>query len=551
MTTALAVALALLLPTLVGISHGPAAGLYGQLLALALWGGVMLVTPRTFRPGLGLALLLAALALLLLGVVRAAWAGNPGVAVEPLIVLLAAAELLALGACGERDALVRGLAWGCLAVGLAASLIAIVQVLIPGWADGHWIVATSMPGRAIGNMRQPNHLATWLLLAMVALTWLAQQRHWPWWVTALGLQLLVFALVLTGSRAGLFVGLPLLALWAALGRGLERRSRWLLLATLLMAALAWGLLHAWAAAGHGQFAAEQRLDQEGAGSPKRLQILLNAWQLLLQNPWGGVGWGSFNRAWTLSVFPDRPAAFFDHTHNLPMQLLVELGWLHGGIIVLLLVVATALLLRRWWRLTDAAAPLALVAPMLIVLGFHSLLEYPLWHPYFLLPAALMAGLAVGQSEPAASARWPARLPTLIGLLALLVTVLALISYQRVAAVFAPASDGTPLLLRLDEAVRDPIYGFHGDYAAAVTIEPGEQAAAAAARAARHFIDARLLKAWATSLQVLGEVDKARYLSARIAEFGPTHSAEWRAECAQADKAWRCQLPTETHHWRDF
>ena len=39
----------------------------------------------------------------------------------------------------------------------------------------------------------------------------------------------------------------------------------------------------------------------------------------------GVGFGEFNLAWTLSEFPSRPTAFFDHTHNLPLQLLVGAG----------------------------------------------------------------------------------------------------------------------------------------------------------------------------------------------------------------------------------
>jgi hypothetical protein len=33
-----------------------------------------------------------------------------------------------------------------------------------------------------------------------------------------------------------------------------------------------------------------------------------------------VGYGEFNLAWTLTPFPGRPIAFFDHTHNLPLQL---------------------------------------------------------------------------------------------------------------------------------------------------------------------------------------------------------------------------------------
>ncbi|MDG4869776.1 O-antigen ligase family protein, partial [Guyparkeria sp. 1SP6A2] len=75
---------------------------------------------------------------------------------------------------------------------------------------------------------------------------------------------------------------------------------------------------------------------EGAGSPSRLAILDNAWALTLANPWLGVGWGEFNFAWSLTPFPDRPVAFFDHTHNLPSQLAVELGLPWAGAVLLLM-----------------------------------------------------------------------------------------------------------------------------------------------------------------------------------------------------------------------
>jgi O-antigen ligase len=41
--------------------------------------------------------------------------------------------------------------------------------------------------------------------------------------------------------------------------------------------------------------------------------------LIAQHPWLGVGFGEFNFVWTLTPFPDRPVAFFDHAHNLMLQ----------------------------------------------------------------------------------------------------------------------------------------------------------------------------------------------------------------------------------------
>jgi sugar phosphate isomerase/epimerase len=53
---------------------------------------------------------------------------------------------------------------------------------------------------------------------------------------------------------------------------------------------------------------------------------------------------------------------------------------------------------------------------------------------------------------------------------------------------------------------------------------------------------------------LGEVDKARWLAARIREFRTPGSDEFLAPCArpaEAAQAFQCQPPRRTYHWREF
>ena len=74
------------------------------------------------------------------------------------------------------------------------------------------------------------------------------------------------------------------------------------------------------------FGGETRLSGSGPTSRARASRSgANTLALIAQHPWLGVGFGEFNFAWTLTPFPDRPIAFFDHTHNLLLQLGVELG----------------------------------------------------------------------------------------------------------------------------------------------------------------------------------------------------------------------------------
>lgn len=546
--TLAAIATAVLLPTLLAYNQTPAATLYNQLLALSAWGGVLWLA----RPAGGLRLAAGPALLALAGL---AWAmvaaGGLGTALPALALVVAAAAVFALAAAASPAQQARwgeGLAWGCVLVGLAGVAIGAVQVFAPQWTDGQWIARSGFVGRAVGNVRQPNHLATLLLMAAVGLVWLAQRRDWPVLPVGLGMGLLVGGVVLSASRTGLWFGVPLLLLWGLLDRSLARRWRWLLLATPLLAALAWAGMQAWAASGLGVFGAAQRLDQEGAGSPSRVKILLNAWQLLLQNP-GGVGYGAFNRAWTLSEFPDRPTAFFDHTHNLPLQFLVELGWLGGGLLLALLLAALAVAALAAWRAPTASAAAQRAAlVMVLIVAVHSMLEYPLWYAYFLLPTAMALGLAMPR---AAGRSLPWTWAQALGILLIAGSAFALWEYRQLVAIYAPAARDAPLAARIEAGQRTLLFSRHADYAAATALGANAAALAAAQRTGWQLIDARLLMAWARSLHAVGETDKARYLVARLREFRSRDGDAWLATCDTQPTEWYCAPPAGRYGWRDF
>jgi O-antigen ligase len=104
--------------------------------------------------------------------------------------------------------------------------------------------------------------------------------------------------------------------WGLLDKRLSRRSRALLIASPLAFALLWGALAAWAHHSQHVFGGDAQL-AKGDISASRFAIWSNTLSLIARHPWLGVGWGEFNLAWSLTPFPGRPVAFFDHTHNLP------------------------------------------------------------------------------------------------------------------------------------------------------------------------------------------------------------------------------------------
>jgi hypothetical protein len=370
--------------------------------------------------------------------------------------------------------------------------------------------------------------------------------------------LLVFAVVLTASRTG-GVGVLLLALWGLLDRRLAAPTRWLLLAAPVLYALSWLGMSAWADVAAATFGGEQRL-HEGDLSASRFAIWSNTLALIRAQPWLGVGFGEFNFAWSLTPFPGRPTAFFDHTHNLPLQLAVELGLPLAAAVMALLLWALWLAWRRAARAdveTSAAGRFAVL--LLLMIGLHSMLEYPLWYSYFLLPAACGWGFALGipapDDTPSRSAMGARPSPALViaGLLVVLGAAASVADYTRVVAIFSSAQGAPPLEQRIAEGQRSVFFAHHAHYAAATVTDQPATALASFDQASHYLLDTRLMMAWARALSDAGDADKARHLAARLREFRNLQSDEFFAECAAAPRPppFQCTAPTKALGWRDF
>ena len=589
--------LATTVPTLLAYNLAPSATLFNQAAALIGWAGVAIVLvawqsmPAPWRsPSAGLMSLLAALAVsLLLSCAAPRMDALPtSLAFSNAGVTLAAVLIALLAAAVQRDGrgpqAFRALCIGLVVASFASSIVGLVQVYAPSLADGNWIAKTSFEGRAVGNMRQPNHLSSLLLWGIIAAAWLgedaddeesARRRRLVVWGLAL---LFVFAVVLSASRTGA-IGTGVLTVWALLDRRLSRPTRRLLGLMPLFYLAFWLGNSAWADYTHHVFGGESRFSTAGDISSSRYAIWRNTIELIKMHPWSGVGFGEFNFAWTLTPFPDRPVAFFDHTHNLPLQLIVEMGIPLGLLVLGLLLVALYGALRNVMPQPDrdpSLPPQAPTAAFMIVLmiGLHSLLEYPLWYAYFLLPTAFAWGLCLGDprrrrkagsatAAPTASVAasttapspWRIR-PLLVGsLLMLFGGVFVLYDYMKVAVIFSVSESAPPLSQRIAEGRRSVFFAHHADYAAATIAEHPSQVMVAFKRAPHYLLDARLMMAWAKALNEAGETDKARYVAQRLKEFRNEQAAEFFAPCnepvPQADKPFQCQQPTRALSYEDF
>jgi O-antigen ligase len=561
---------AALLPGLIAFNLSPSPTLLNQVAALGLWGWVLAAHASACRRELSTAAVLAAAlvaALLPVAVpamLSSARGSLPWTISLPSAGLIVFAAALALGAAALQPtpALLRTFFAAWVVAGMLSSAIAAVQVFAPLWPDGDWIARSGMAGRAVGNLRQPNHLATLLLWSAVAIVPLVEVgvlgRTPARRAAAVALMaFVVLGITLSGSRTGL-IGIAALTLWGLLDRRLSGFARSLLLATPLMCAASWALT-AWWAASHGTHAIGAATRVGEGLSTSRYAIWRDTLELIRAQPWLGVGFGEFNFAWTLTPLPQRPTEFFDHTHNLPLQFAVEFGLP----LALLILGLLALALWQAWRRSVAVPGAAGAAyraafVMVFLMALHSQLEYPLWYAHFLLPTALIWGLCLGAGEPApavaAASTRPARWPVAVGAGMLVAAVVVLVDFYRVVVIFAPPAAAAPLDDRIAAGQRSWFFAHHADYAAATTAERPADVMVAFERAPHHLLDTRLMIAWAEALAQSGDVDRARHLVARLREFHHPGADAFFAPCkeaAPAPRPFQCDPPSRVYSWRDF
>lgn len=288
-----------------------------------------------------------------------------------------------------------------VAVALAAVLSATVGLM--QWLSvqdllGMYGSQTDPGDRAMGNLGQPNHLASLLLVgAMVFL--LAYERGQLRRLalfTALGFLTLV--LLLTDSRAGL---VSLLAIAIFLGaKGAQGHVR-----VRPFAAIAWvgmflacrplvPLVHEALLIGGGR----------GIGlTDHRARVLIwkQIWEGIQHAPWFGYGWNQTPTAHAAGAIAHPGTETLSHAHSVVLDLMawngIPLGLLLCGLCAWWLV-------TRAWRVREARGIYAMAA--LIPLTVHSLVEYPFAYGYFLVPAGLLVGMVEASIPGAATVRLP-------------------------------------------------------------------------------------------------------------------------------------------------
>lgn len=402
----------------------------------------------------------------LAGVVALAWLG-PGTELLSKTALLAAAAaaavLFGMGrTASQRPDLLRAM--------VSATVLAMVFHSFAAWLQFfdleralYPLVNLNPSPRAIGNLRQSNHLGTFAVLGLVG-TWWRHRRGLDDTAVSAFLALLAYScVVLSGSRTAV-LEVVAVAICLALWRGPRSRLEWLvfLAGPLWVWAMDHGLQGLSALLTH-DF---QALKARNIGTFSiRWTHWGEAWQLALNHPVLGVGWGELGRARFLELPLQQHQVNTLNAHNLVLHALAEMG-LVGGTLCLAPIFWVLWRLRPWAR--DLPAPHQ-ANPVdfrwgwlvLVAVGLHSLTEYPLWYMPFIIPTAFVFGLLMaGLPQPARGGTdTPGTVSgRSVGALSaglVLATGLALLDYRHVSTAYGPGGRSLPdqtLALRIQDTV---------------------------------------------------------------------------------------------------
>ncbi len=308
--------------------------------------------------------------------------------------LLWAIGLVVLGGLFRRELglerVVSTLAWFLLAGALASAVI--------GWAqhiESDALVRLMMPrspDRVWANLGQANQLADYLTLGVASTAYLHATERLPLRWAAPAVVALSYVLSLTGSRTA-WVYLPaLIILSAVFWRSDHSRAnrRLLVFCTLALAAcivLPWVDIQ-WLEPNLPT--AASRLRSSEITAEERPRIWKAALLMFLDSPLLGVGFRQFGwHHFELNGHMPEPRmlGFTDHAHNLLLHVLAEFGLVGLALLAVFAALWIGALMRQqrtpahWWVWATA-----------VVLGVHSMLEYPLWYTFFLGVAAVVLGL---------------------------------------------------------------------------------------------------------------------------------------------------------------
>ena len=430
-------------------------------------------------------------------------------------------------------------AW--LLAALVSSALAVLQYLDMAREMTPW-VNQPRTGDAFANLRQRNQFASLTSIGLVALLGLVAiahnifKRHMA--MAWCALALLAAGLACSVSRTGAVQWLLVVALvvaWAWKDRKQIHPVLIHLSIGALLLVVLWSLVLPWIAFQlNGVMGASLLLrvagqTQDYAACGGRRVLWGNALQMLAQHPWQGWGLGETDFAhFSTDYQGERFCDLLDNAHNLPLHLAIEFG--------LPFALACCVFAAHWiYKQGKSRTPTNaqhLAFALLLVVGLHSMLEYPLWYGPFQITLGLALGLLargtqVRSEEVIADSNTHQQLPSMLICSALFLACLyAAWDYNRVAQIYRqPEMRDTAYRHNpMQAASQSWLFKNQVDFARlmtqSVTQENAQETYDLAMRALHYSPESRVVERALESLRLLGKDPEIEKLASRTEKITP-------------------------------
>ena len=239
--------------------------------------------------------------------------------------------------------------------------------------------------------------------------------------------------------------------------------------------------------------------------------------LIAQHPWLGWGWGETDYAHFMTGYSSmRFCDMLDNAHDFPLHLALEFGVPFA--LVVMAVIGAWILRRTPWREQNAWRVMAWC--LIVVLGLHSLLEYPLWYG----PFQMTLGLAIGLlwAAPDVSSEEEAQEgPMWVAALLFIGCLYAAWDFNRVGQIYRQAAsrDAAYRDNPLHHAKQSWLFKNQADFAElttqTVTADNAAELYPQAVRLMHYSPEARVVQRVIDSGKLLGHHEEAQALAERL------------------------------------
>ena len=324
-----------------------------------------------------------------------------------------------------REKVFRTLSVLLVFIGLLSSLIAILQWLqLSSYFSPYINILKG--NRPYANFAQPNNLATFLSMGLLACLYFYEKRIAPNLVLVPMSLIFIFTIALTQSRTSWVVCLFILVYLGI--KQFKQQKRFSFIQLLSWVAVFIAIIsflpylnHLIESVSNQQIAETASVVERASSGYLRFDMWSQVLVALSEHPWFGYGWNQTGMA-QIAAFDLYPShEWYKSAHNVILDVLVWNG-IPIGLIIIAYLGCWLFWLNKGVRDTESIIATLMVCAILI----HAMLEYPIHYAYFLLPMGFLLGIIQAQYS-----KLPSKImsPWILGTLLIVGVILTAMIYR--------------------------------------------------------------------------------------------------------------------------